>query len=218
MWVLTPDLPNSGHYEAFRTGKVLHRDLSENNLMVNFVGDEIKGVVNDWDMAKFEGSNDSTSAAHHRTGTPPFMAIDLLAGMAWGHLYRYDLESFFYILLWAAIHYDLKQRKKLRKVHSALKGWISNDMDVNAGAKELFMTSPLSYNGVYAAVRKEFKEIEKNLIKPLHDLFCEAMISRSLALRRGKANYDYVTCGGVLTFHTFMEAINVVPRWAKSNK
>ena len=183
--------------------------------MVNFVGGEIKGVVNDWDMAKFEGSNDSTSAVHHHTGTPPFMMINLLAGMAQGHLYHYDLVSFFYILLWAAIHYNLKQRGKSKKVHSSLKGWISNDMSVNTGAKELFMTSPLSYTAVYAAVRKE---IEKTLIKPLHDLFCEAMMSRSLALRRGKVNYDCITCDGILTFHTFMEAINVKPHWAKSEK
>ena len=34
----------------------------------------------------------------HITGIMEFMAIDVLCGVE--HIYRHDLESFFYVLLW----------------------------------------------------------------------------------------------------------------------
>ena len=34
------------------------------------------------------------------------MAIDLLLGVPGPHLYRYDLESFFYVLVWIGCNYD----------------------------------------------------------------------------------------------------------------
>ena len=37
-----------GHYHAYTTGKVLHRDLSENNLMFSRDGSSIKGILNDY--------------------------------------------------------------------------------------------------------------------------------------------------------------------------
>ncbi|KAJ3512393.1 hypothetical protein NMY22_g15342 [Coprinellus aureogranulatus] len=203
------------HYAAFKTGKVLHRDLSENNLMLVVVDEKIHGVVNDWDMAKFEGLNDTTLAAHHRTGTPPFMAIDLLYDMPWGHLYRYDLESLFYILVWAAIHYNLKKGMKTRKVQAAVKGWISNDMDQNADAKTLFFSAvPKHSKQVFNAIQPEFREIKDELIMPLYYLFSDALASRASALSRNKPGYNYETCGDQLTFETFMEAIKATPRWA----
>ena len=56
-----------GHYQAYTVGKVLHRDLSENNLMFKRKDGEVKGIVNDWDMASIlnDAGEVLTSAAKH---------------------------------------------------------------------------------------------------------------------------------------------------------
>jgi len=77
-----------------------------------------KGIVNDWDMASIlnDAGEVPTSAAKHRTGTIPFMARDLLVENPPPRLYRHDLESFFFVLVWAAIDYDLKNKIRLNTV------------------------------------------------------------------------------------------------------
>uniref|UniRef100_A0A8H7XZA7 Fungal-type protein kinase domain-containing protein n=1 Tax=Psilocybe cubensis TaxID=181762 RepID=A0A8H7XZA7_PSICU len=150
------------HYHAFQTGNVLHRDISENNLMIYLPGKtdkleeqdvadnaeiatkkiasgpatesksveitepRVRGVLNDFDMAVVLGPDGKpttpSTGDHHITGTLPFMAGDLLMTpedrakfqlkyptVPTYHLYRHDLESFFYILVWAATRYDLKR-------------------------------------------------------------------------------------------------------------
>jgi hypothetical protein len=96
---LTP-LSHLGHYHAYATGNVFHRDLSENNLMFkrDAHSNSEKGVVNDWDVASHldDKGEVPTSTARHRTGTIPFMACDLLVDEPPVHIYRHDLESFFY--------------------------------------------------------------------------------------------------------------------------
>lgn len=78
---------------------------------------DIKGVLNDWDMASYVELNNEiySPTAKHRTGTIPFMARELLTKGTPGpppHLYRHDLESFFYIIVWAAVHYSFKKKKR----------------------------------------------------------------------------------------------------------
>lgn len=50
-----------------------------------------------------------STGAPHRTGTLPYMAIDILSGNHGSHLYHYDVESFLYVLIWSCI-YDCDQR------------------------------------------------------------------------------------------------------------
>jgi hypothetical protein len=39
----------------------------------------------------------------------PFMATDLLVSPPSAHYHRHDLESFFYIFIWAVVHCNLKK-------------------------------------------------------------------------------------------------------------
>lgn len=59
------------------------------------------GVLNDWDLATFA---DSRHDGLERTGTIPYMAIDLLLPESMAgtvqHLYRHDLEALFWVLVW----------------------------------------------------------------------------------------------------------------------
>ena len=63
-------------------------------------GEEICGVLNDFDLATIKG--DPSPSSKQRTGTKPYMAIQLLRetkGDPVGHSYRHDLESLFYVIL-----------------------------------------------------------------------------------------------------------------------
>jgi serine/threonine protein kinase len=82
-----------GHRSLLEDGKILHRDISENNIIITELPAEEapKGRLIDLDLAKELDS--MPGGARHRTGTMQFMAIEVLEGK--GHTYRHDLESFF---------------------------------------------------------------------------------------------------------------------------
>ncbi|SLM34979.1 serine threonine-protein kinase sgk2, partial [Lasallia pustulata] len=86
------------HRSLYMDGKILHRDISENNIIITDPGmaDGFKGMLIDLDLAKEEGKG--PSGARHRTGTMEFMAIEVLLGIS--HTYRHDIEAFFYVLIW----------------------------------------------------------------------------------------------------------------------
>ena len=92
-----------GHLRLWMNG-VHHGDISLNNLMYNLSpSGEPKGVLNDYDLAswaKFPTTNSD------RTGTIPFMALDMLNGgleKRIPRLYRYDAESFVWVLTYITI-------------------------------------------------------------------------------------------------------------------
>jgi hypothetical protein len=53
----------------------------------------------------------AVSGASHRTGTPHFMSLGVLAAVP--HTYRHDLESFFWVLLWIATFYTPASPKSM---------------------------------------------------------------------------------------------------------
>lgn len=61
----------------------------------------VRGVLNDMDLSSYRRDLDArTATSLHRTGTPPFMAHELLNPKGdVKHLYRHDLESLFCVML-----------------------------------------------------------------------------------------------------------------------
>ncbi|KAF5365891.1 hypothetical protein D9757_011027 [Collybiopsis confluens] len=94
------------HRWLYEQPKILHRDLSIANIMFRREGDQVYGVLNDFDLSSLLTHMDKSPTSKHRTGTKPFMAQDLL-DLKWdkAHLYRHDLESLFYIILILSCHY-----------------------------------------------------------------------------------------------------------------
>ncbi|KAE9384080.1 hypothetical protein BT96DRAFT_842818 [Gymnopus androsaceus JB14] len=103
------------HEWLYKYARVLHRDLSETNLMFRRIDGKVYGVLNDFDLSSSVDRQNDGPSSNHRTGTKPFMAIDLL-DEKWhgGHMYRHDLESLFYIMLCVACRYE-KPAKPLPK-------------------------------------------------------------------------------------------------------
>lgn len=214
-----PSLPVC--YLVYRIGRVLHRDISENNLMLLSKPDgKAKGVLNDWDMAKFiHHQEQGILAGHHRTGTPPFMAIDLVevspVPMTEGqplppappHWLRHELESLFYILVWAALHYNLSLGTRDPEVHPLIASW--TDVQRNAEAKTRYlMGAPKEDREVQQHAKEEFKSLVGEWIVPLRKLWGRALFF-------GRDNEEHsalATYSGHLTFKAFMQAIKVEPR------
>jgi serine/threonine protein kinase len=87
-------------YYCFR---ILHRDISSSNIMFCRRSNKVCGVLNDLDLPLRDHMELVTSTSQLRTGTPLYVAIDLLQGTCGTspirHLYRHDLESLAYVIL-----------------------------------------------------------------------------------------------------------------------
>lgn len=96
---------------------ILHRDISFNNIMVMLLGSGTpRFILNDFDLATRvtpTGEPAGGPTSRHRTGTLPFMALDILTGLfqehelgqkpidnSAYHRLRYDYESLLYVALW----------------------------------------------------------------------------------------------------------------------
>ncbi|EEH18061.2 hypothetical protein PABG_00624 [Paracoccidioides brasiliensis Pb03] len=101
------------HQSLYLDGNILHRDISENNIIITNPEktDGYSGMLIDLDLAKEVGSEQS--GAHYRTGTMEFMAIEVLLNV--NHTYRHDLESFFYVLIWQCARNSWRKLNKLQR-------------------------------------------------------------------------------------------------------
>ncbi|KAH7918883.1 hypothetical protein BV22DRAFT_1041434 [Leucogyrophana mollusca] len=93
------------HYELWKGG-IHHRDISESNLVYYRNAQDVAvGVLNDFDLS----STTEGRQGNERTGTMPFMAIELLDQEGpEGHItrhYRHDAESLVWVLVWVTLHY-----------------------------------------------------------------------------------------------------------------
>ncbi|KAF8199144.1 hypothetical protein BJ912DRAFT_809737, partial [Pholiota molesta] len=110
------------------TAGVIHRDISENNLMYWKKGDgTICGVLSDYDLSLMLARQDRGPSSKQRMGTRPFMALDLLEPPPSKHLYRHDLESLLYViivLMFRAQGENLIEDEKFKNF-PALKDWFT---------------------------------------------------------------------------------------------
>ncbi|KAL1693524.1 hypothetical protein GGG16DRAFT_49021 [Schizophyllum commune] len=134
------------HYLAWTHG-IHHQDPSLNNLMYRGRRDgKICPVLNDWDLAinasvlAINASAQQTHTGLQRAGTMQFMAFARLESGALAghlqHLYRHDLEAFFYILAWVLCCY--KDGRRLDPLPPFFETWTMSDgiacLDSNARA------------------------------------------------------------------------------------
>ncbi|KAH8723920.1 hypothetical protein GQ44DRAFT_709364 [Phaeosphaeriaceae sp. PMI808] len=97
--ILTGLLGGIKGHESLLEAKILHRDISIGNVVLNMAEDD--GFLIDLDLAiKIDRGN--ASGAPSKTGTKVFMAIGALYGE--NHNFMHDLESFFWVLFWSCIH------------------------------------------------------------------------------------------------------------------
>ncbi len=101
--------PVTGLHDLRTKAKILHRDISLSNLMCKRSNDSksVTLILNDFDLAAYVGEDGlpiKTNLSEHRTGTLPFMAIDVLQHLTTNtHYLRHDLESVFWVALWCLV-------------------------------------------------------------------------------------------------------------------
>jgi hypothetical protein len=179
----------------------------------------VLGILNDWDMASelTDEGEVPNSAALHRTGTLPFMATELLTTPPPAHRYRHDLESFFYILIWAAVHYNLKGKTR-RPTSKLLVLWGDQNQALDSKSSMFSAGTGLAKkNIIFKLVGREFQEVLTQWISPLYDLFRAGLESIPWDPSHPEfSTYDHATCNGRITFETFMAAIGIKPRSAET--
>ena len=196
---------------------MLHRDLSINNLMCDKKPTRHIGILSDWDLASLIDELNAVipSNAKHRTGTIPFMSINLLKGDP-PHKYCHDLESFFYILIWAAVHFDLRKKQCLPP-SPTFKKWNNSDLLEAAQPK----VNCLAFPGELAPfILDNFKELFQTWINPLRRLFLKAYDTNDLELEFEQEIWDATAWSEAglkrleecITFESFMSAIGRKPR------
>ena len=140
-----------GHFKLWELG-FEHGDPSLANLMVD--PGTGNGVLNDWDLSRRRVTDGPTRSGAERTGTIPFMAIDLLSQDALDRkvprLYRHDLEGFIWVLVWVFLQYE-----GCKRVQDTLEEWRSGNLKNCRAAKLEFLSNPASYHAV-PSWRKEW--------------------------------------------------------------
>ena len=91
---------------------IQHRDISLGNMMFKRIDGEIQGYLIDWDLASLVGRD---SHNLDRTGTMPFMALELLGSVEPGqsavlHTYAHDAEAVCWVMLWLGVQYAAGER------------------------------------------------------------------------------------------------------------
>ncbi|THU88896.1 hypothetical protein K435DRAFT_761496 [Dendrothele bispora CBS 962.96] len=199
------------HHRAYTKGHILHRDLSLNNLMFGRDKDgKARGILNDWDLSSAvdEDGKVKPSDTKHPIGTLPFMAIPLLLQDDEPHLYRHDLESFLYILLWAGLHYHLNG-KQLSIPHREVKNWNVSEFRTCADTKLVLVQVSVRSENFFKCFTPEFRPLVDTWARPLLRLFKMAYLNQPESL---PADWDNETMGGHLTFGNFMKALKCTPR------
>ena len=116
---------------------------------------KVYGVLTDYDLSSWRKDleNDYTRTSQQRTGTPPYMAFELLQGTSSTHLYRHDLESLFYIMLLVAAPQTItptegssnakpKGQVVIQKEESPYQKWFTTqDYDTLGSIKQVFLSS-----------------------------------------------------------------------------
>ena len=119
------------HRSLFLDGKILHRDISPNNIIMTDPNktDGFSGMLIDTDLATgVDISGESQrSGAQQMTGTLKYMAIEVIqlairdAHHDLEHTYRHDLESFLYVFLSMCVSYGWGEKET--KHADAFRNW-----------------------------------------------------------------------------------------------
>ncbi|KAJ1798491.1 hypothetical protein LPJ59_002467, partial [Coemansia sp. RSA 2399] len=92
------------HFEIHKRCNILHRDLSDNNILVVREPDKtVRGMLIDFDCA-IDKSVERSAVRPERTGTQPFMSIANLEGMDIERTVLDDWESLLYIVCWVGTY------------------------------------------------------------------------------------------------------------------
>ncbi|CAL1698474.1 unnamed protein product [Somion occarium] len=124
-------------------------------------------------------NNPAKKGPRYRTGTGPFMALDLLDGLPIFHGYRHDLESFFYLLCYFCGTFNPPKPSESKGTFRFLAGWENGNLSAVAKAKMNFLLkrkdNPEDELNMFDSLFKDTHDVYRPLvikwIQPLYKLF-----------------------------------------------
>jgi hypothetical protein len=136
-----------GHYILWKGG-IQHGDISVSNLMHR----KGTGVLNDFDLARLTTPGNVYPRGFDRTGTTPFLALDLLTKDAQDgkveRRYRHDLESFLWVLMWIAACYD----NGVESIPDDYMYWLDEDINVCCSMKRSTLAAEIVTTDSYESL------------------------------------------------------------------
>lgn len=184
------------HRELYSKTGILHHDISLANLMVRS-DDHSVGILIDLDVAvRIKDGHRDVPFKPVPGGTIPFRAVELLRDEPATKLfYRYDLESFFYVLVWILTYSETGFSAK----RDTLEDWHKGGWRVFSSGKRAFMSTdwllPLG-------------PLTEVWLAPLRRMFYEGFKAESRAITsRSIEALDQETLDGNVTYERFMNII-----------
>ena len=193
---------------------------------------KVYGVLTDFDLSfwRNDPKNDFTRPSQPVIGTPPYMAQELLRDVCTTHLYRYDLESFFYMMLLACGHYTLsaagegahegaERRVVGREGRHPYQAWLDERNDLTLGTHKVRFfedKEPLQLSPVF----EDFRPWLEHLYSGFSEGFsAKHMSRRSTSMKKGPnrkkrwagglgsgaVQFDDETLGGCVDYSTTIE-------------
>jgi hypothetical protein len=184
------------HRAMFEKKNVLHRDISFRNVMIRFERDvppgKRSGLLIDFDygvtIPRVPESSDSGVKAHRSVshllhserrrlsyapqGTLPFIAVSLLFGEELEHEARHDLESIFYVIIWACITLSgpRGQHRNIDIHSTALNEWMNGDDKLCATHKCGQIGLQITFNRLLQEFHPYFEPL-KEMVRRLRENF-----------------------------------------------
>ncbi|KAJ3529498.1 hypothetical protein NM688_g7847 [Phlebia brevispora] len=142
--------------------KILHRDISVNNVMYERRNGRLYFILIDFDMATIVSDNPNVPykcRSKHRTGTLAFMAVKLIEDAArtlrrpdvenGPHLLSHDLESIFWLCLWCTLVLVEADSKQQREEYVAIvRAWETKDLWMIASRKRTIQCTELALQDI----------------------------------------------------------------------
>ena len=182
-----------GHYRLWVKG-ICHGDISLRNLMCDFpagTGNPV-GILNDFDLATWVGHRTTNN---DRTGTIPFMALDLLDGgldRRIPRLYRHDLESFCWVLAYVTVA-QVKYKSSSIEIFplSGVDAWFK---DANRAERDAHILSKQRFRWEYGGAQDvsgrhvRYRDIIRRIIYCWYEFHESLRASRKYSTRSQEPN------------------------------
>ncbi|KAJ1998900.1 hypothetical protein GGI04_004801 [Coemansia thaxteri] len=164
------------HQEILTRCNILHRDISDNNVLVVKRDGKARGLLIDFDCAE-DLSKEKTDRRAEMTGTFPFMSINNLSGSDVQRTSLDDWESVLYLICWYAtigIEHGTRRRKELEEL-PIMKWRTGKDRDVAEAKQASLQTEDLFQEHIVRNFNENDKDghLLKNLVLNLRAILFE---------------------------------------------
>ncbi|KAH9925267.1 uncharacterized protein B0H18DRAFT_1170813 [Fomitopsis serialis] len=184
---------SNAHRWVYETFKILHRDISVDNIMWFVRDGRIGPATSPWRLKTWVNTEQKPTTApsqltpmqipRYRTGL--FMAMDLLrSGRPPVHKYRHDLESFFYVYAYATAAYN-----PVTKTFGHIAQWQRGSLVDVGKCKHEFFTRRKELLDVFSEMHPLFEP----LLQP--GTFFVRLLTLFAILERHRDKVDEVTWG-----------------------